>query len=123
MRMKVSLIQTNPQTHRAENLLKAKALMEAAVKTDAPDLIVLPENFKYTGGTPADKLAAAESAPGGGAYEMAQSFAKTHRVFVHAGSLMEKVAGESRIYNATVVFNREGRTLIPMASHRRLACA
>jgi predicted amidohydrolase len=111
MHMKVSLIQTNPQTDRAENLLKAKALMEVSVKTDAPDLIVLPENFEYTGGTPADKLAAAESAPGGSAYEMAQSFAKTHRVFVHAGSLMEKVAGESRIYNATVVFNREGKEI------------
>lgn len=107
--MKISLIQTNPQTDKAENLLTTRAMMEDAVKMDSPDLIVLPEYFEYYGGTPAEKLAAAEPAPGGSAYEMAQSFAKTHRVFVHAGTLMEKIADENRIYNTTVVFNREGK--------------
>lgn len=107
--MKISLVQTNPQTDRPENLRVAQALMEQAIRTDGPDLIVLPEYFEYFGGSMADKIAAAEPAPGGAAYAMAQSFARANRVFVHAGSMMERIAGENRIYNTTVVFDREGR--------------
>ena len=39
---------------------------------------------------------------------MAQGLAKKHRIFVHAGSLFEKIPGEDRVGNTSVVFNREG---------------
>jgi nitrilase len=42
---------------------------------------------------------------------MAQDFAREHKVFVHAGTLMEKVPNEKRIYNSTFVFNREGQEI------------
>ncbi len=109
--MKISLIQTSPQTDKAENLRITRGLMEDAVRTDSPDLIVLPEYFEYYGGTPEEKLAAAESVPDGPAYKMAQEFAREHKVFVHAGTLMEKVPNEKRIYNSTFVFNREGKEI------------
>ncbi len=109
--MKISLIQTSPQTNKAENLRITRGLMEDAVHTDSPDLIVLPEYFEYYGGTPEEKLGAAESVPGGPAYKMAQDFAREHKVFVHAGTLMEKVPNEKRIYNSTFVFNREGKEI------------
>ncbi|WP_433762571.1 carbon-nitrogen hydrolase family protein [Brucella anthropi] len=109
--MKISLIQTSPQTDKADNLRITRGLMEDAVRTDSPDLIVLPEYFEYYGGTPEEKLAAAESVPGGPAYKMAQDFAREHKVFVHAGTLMEKVPSEKRIYNSTFVFNREGKEI------------
>ncbi|MEJ5021431.1 carbon-nitrogen hydrolase family protein [Ochrobactrum vermis] len=109
--MKISLIQTSPQTDKAENLRITRGLMEDAVHTDSPDLIVLPEYFEYYGGTPEEKLGAAESVPGGPAYKMAQDFAREHKVFVHAGTLMEKVPNEKRIYNSTFVFNREGKEI------------
>lgn len=109
--MKISLIQTSPQTDKAENLRMTRGLMEDAVRTDSPDLIVLPEYFEYYGGTPEEKLVAAESVPGGPAYKMAQDFAREHKVFVHAGTLMEKVPNEKRIYNSTFVFNREGKEI------------
>ncbi|KAB2671652.1 carbon-nitrogen hydrolase family protein [Brucella tritici] len=109
--MKISLIQTSPQTDKAENLRITRGLMEDAVRTDSPDLIVLPEYFEYYGGTPDEKLAAAESVPDGPAYKMAQDFAREHKVFVHAGTLMEKVPNEKRIYNSTFVFNREGKEI------------
>ncbi|HEY8368610.1 MAG TPA: carbon-nitrogen hydrolase family protein [Thermodesulfobacteriota bacterium] len=107
--MKVSLIQMNTRSDRAENLAQAKALMEAAIAADRPDLLVLPEHFEYAGGTTADKLAAADRVPGGAAYEMAREVAKANRVWVHAGSLLERIEGDSRIYNTTVVFDRSGR--------------
>jgi nitrilase len=109
--MKISLIQTSPQADKAENLRITRGLMEDAVRTDSPDLIVLPEYFEYYGGTPEEKLAAAESVPSGPAYKMAQDFAREHKVFVHAGTLMEKVPNEKRIYNSTFVFNREGQEI------------
>ncbi|MBQ0707956.1 MULTISPECIES: carbon-nitrogen hydrolase family protein [unclassified Ochrobactrum] len=109
--MKISLIQTSPQTDKAENLRITRGLMEDAVRADSPDLIVLPEYFEYYGGTPEEKLAAAESVPDGPAYRMAQDFAREHKVFVHAGTLMEKVPNEKRIYNSTFVFNREGKEI------------
>ena len=107
--MKITLVQTNPQTDRPANLFRATELMSRAFETDRPDLIVLPEYFEYYGGTMADKLAAAQPAPGGEAYAAMQAFAAKHQVFVHAGSMMETIAGEKRIYNTTVVFDRTGR--------------
>lgn len=107
--MKISLIQTNPGIDRPANLLTTRFLMEQAIAADSPDLLVLPEYFEYYGGTPADKVAAAQTAPGGAAYEMAKEVARGHQVYVHAGSLLEKIPGdERRIYNTTVVFDRHG---------------
>jgi nitrilase len=109
--MKITLVQTNPQTDRAANLARAVELMSRAVAVDRPDLIVLPEYFEYYGGTTADKIAAAQPAPGGEAYAAMQAFAAKHGVFVHAGSMMERIEGEKRIYNTTVVFDRKGQEI------------
>jgi deaminated glutathione amidase len=107
--VKVSLIQMNSVSDRAYNLREAEALMKAAVDADAPDLIVLPEHFDWSGGTFAEKRAAADVVPGGAAYELCRSFAAAAHVWVHAGSVLEKIAGEDRIYNTTVVFDPKGR--------------
>jgi predicted amidohydrolase len=115
--MKVSLIQTNPKQDRAKNLRDIEALMEAAVKEDSPDLIVLPEYFELYGTTLAEKLAAAQPAPGGDAYTMAQNFARKHGVYVHAGTIMEKIEGENRIYNTSFVFDRTGKEV---AAYRKI---
>jgi nitrilase len=106
--MKISLVQMSSQADCPHNLRAAKTLMEAAVAADAPDLIVLPEHFDWSGGTFAQKLAAADRIPGGAAYVLCRDFAVEHRVWVHAGSMLERVPGEDRIYNTTVVFDPEG---------------
>jgi deaminated glutathione amidase len=106
--MKVSLIQMNSISDKVANIAGAEALIERAVAEDNPDWILLPEQFDWAGGKRGEKLANAEDLPGGPAYAMARTQAKKHRVFVHAGSIMERIAGETRIHNTTVVFNREG---------------
>ena len=58
--------------------------------------MLLPEQFDWAGGSRAEKLANAERLPGGPAYAMAQGQALKHRIFVHAGSIMEKIDGEER---------------------------
>ena len=42
---------------------------------------------------------------------MAQALAARHKVFIHAGSLMEKIDGDARIHNTSVVFNRSGEEI------------
>ena len=107
--MKVSLIQMNSISDKAANIAAAEALIERAVREERPDWVLLPEFFDWAGGAKADKLRNAESFPGGPAYAMARGQAIKHGVFVHAGSIMEKIEGEERIHNTSVVFNREGR--------------
>src|SRR5260370_40350551 len=109
--MKVSLIQMNSISDKAANVAAAEALIERAVREEGPDWVLLPEQFDWAGGVRADKLANAESFPGGPAYEMARRQAIKHRIFVHAGSIMEKIDGEDRIHNTSVVFNRDGEEI------------
>ena len=106
--MKVSLVQMNSINDKAANIAAARALIERAVAEEAPDWVLLPEQFDWAGGVKGDKAANAEPLPGGPAYSMAQELAAKHRIFVHAGSIMEKIAGDDRIHNTTVVFNRQG---------------
>jgi len=107
-RLKVALVQMNSVSDRAANLDAAEALMEQAVAEGSPDLIVLPEHFDWAGGRKEQKIAAADAMPGGEAYSRMQAFARKHGVFVHAGSMLETIPGESRIHNTTVVFDRQG---------------
>ena len=94
--MKVSLIQMNSINDKAANIAAAEALIERAVAEEGPDWVLLPEQFDWAGGSRAEKLANAERLPGGPAYAMAQGQAIKHRIFVHAGSIMEKIEGEDR---------------------------
>ena len=107
--MKVSLIQMNSINDKGANITAAQALIERAVAEEGPDWLLLPEQFDWAGGSRAEKLAAAERLPGGPAYEMARGQAIKHRIFVHAGSIMEKIDGEDRYHNTSVVFQSRGR--------------
>ncbi len=107
--LKVSLIQTNSGADRAANLDQATRLMEDALRIDRPDLLVLPEYFDFYAGEKEGKLRLAEDAPGGSAYERMRAFAERHQVWVHAGSLVERIADDTRVYNTSVAFDRSGR--------------
>jgi deaminated glutathione amidase len=106
--MKISLIQMNSISDKAANIAAARALIERAVGEEGPDWILLPEQFDWAGGVKGDKTRNAEALPGGPGYAMAQELAARHRVFIHAGSLMERIEGDERIYNTSVAFDRRG---------------
>ena len=106
--MKVSLIQMNSGSDKARNLASAEALIAQAVAEDRPDWILLPECFDSMGGDRASKRAAAERLPDGPAYAMMQRLARTHGVYIHAGSILESLPDEDRLHNTTLVFGREG---------------
>ena len=109
--MKVSLIQMNSINDKAANIAAARALIERAVAEESPDWVLLPEQFDWAGGAKGDKARNAETLPGGPAYAMAQELAARHGIFLHAGSFMEKIEGDERIHNTSVVFDREGREI------------
>jgi len=109
--MKVSLVQMNSVSDKAANIAAARALIERAVAEEAPDWVLLPEQFDWAGGLKGDKAANAEPMPGGPAYAMTQALAAKHRIFIHAGSIMEKIPGDERIHNTSVVFNRDGEEI------------
>ncbi|MSO91480.1 MAG: carbon-nitrogen hydrolase family protein [Acetobacteraceae bacterium] len=111
--MRLSVVQMVPGSDKAENIAQARRLIEAAVASDRPDIVSLPEVWTCLGGNRAAKFAAAEDLPargsneqGGGAYEFLREMARTHRIHVHGGSMGEK--GGDKLFNATVVFNPNG---------------
>ena len=63
-----------------------------------PTGVLLPEQFDWAGGSRGGE-ARRRRAPTsrGRAYEMARGQAIKHRIFVHAGSIMEAIDGEDRL--------------------------
>jgi nitrilase len=107
--MKIAVIQMNSVSDRAANISQARSLIEQAVDLEGPDWICLPEHWNWAGGSTADKVKAADAIPGGPAYAAAQELAAKHRVWLHAGSLLERAEVPDKVHNTTVVFDRSGR--------------
>ena len=101
--MKVSLVQMNSVSDKPAKHRGRDGLIEQAVAEEGPDWICLPECFDFMGGDRAAKFAAAEKLPDGPAYGAMQALAAKHRIFIHAGSILEKPEGGERIHNTTVV--------------------
>ena len=107
--MKISLIQMNSIADKAANIAAATALIEQAIAAERPDMVALPECFDFLGGRREEKMAAAEVLGDGPAYGAIRRLAARYGIFIHAGSMLERVEGEPRIHNTTVVFDRNGR--------------
>jgi len=109
--LKITAIQMNSGADRTANLRQAAALMEKALQADGPDLIMLPEYTDFYGGVKEGKIEQAQQLPGGEAYSFFQSFARAHGIWIHVGSLVERIENEGRVFNTSVVFDREGREI------------
>jgi nitrilase len=114
--MRVSVVQMSPGADKADNIAQARALVEAAIASDRPDLVSLPEMWTCLGGDRATKFAQAETLPptggdlpGGTAYEFLRGLARSHGVVVHGGSIGEKA--DATLFNTTLAFDGTGREL------------
>jgi deaminated glutathione amidase len=107
--MKISLIQMNSRGDKAANLKSARELIEQAVDSDGPDMVVLPEYFTHLDSDVAARQASAETLPDGETYCMLRDLAAGHGIYVHGGSLVER-DGDT-VYNTTVAFGRKGEEL------------
>lgn len=111
--MRVSIVQMNPGQDKQSNIAQAGRLIGAAVAADRPDIVSLPEVWTSLGGNRAHKFEQAEALPqrgsnqpGGEAYEFLRGIARSEKIHIHGGSLIER-AGD-RLFNTTVVFNPDG---------------
>jgi deaminated glutathione amidase len=114
--MRISVLQMSPGADKARNIDQARALIEAAVCADRPEMVALPETWAHLGGDRAGKFADAEVLPprgsnetGGAAYEFLRQAARANRIYVHGGSIAE--SGGARLFNTNLVFDPDGREI------------
>ncbi len=112
--MRITVIQMNQGSDKAANIAQARALTDAAIAADRPDLVSLPETWTNLGGGREAREAAAEILPepggtGGPAYEFLREVARGAGINVHGGSMIER--GPDKLFNTTVVFDRTGREI------------
>lgn len=103
--MRVAAIQLTSTADRSRNLEMAGNLIARAAG-DGARLIVLPEMFNILGD--ADVLRAGAEPLDGPSLRWAAEQARHHGVWLVAGSIMERVPGQERIFNTSCLFDPDG---------------
>ncbi len=104
--LSVALVQMNSGDSVERNVADALAGIDRAAATGAR-LVVLPEVWTYLG---ADEGidGAAESIPGPLTERLAGR-ARQHGIYLHIGSIYERVEGQPRLFNTSVVYDPRGQ--------------
>lgn len=103
--MRVAAIQLTSTADRARNLEMAEKLIARAAGDDAR-LIVLPEMFNVLGD--AEVLRAGAESLDGPSLRWASEQGRRRGVWLLAGSIMERVSGQERIFNTSCLFDPAG---------------
>ncbi|MEJ7762394.1 MAG: carbon-nitrogen hydrolase family protein [Thermomicrobiales bacterium] len=103
--LRVAAVQMNSGADVAKNVETALALIDRAANAGAR-LVTLPEVWTYLG-PDEGAIAAAEPIPGPSTDLLAER-ARRHGIWLHAGSILERVAGEPLVRNTTVVLDPNG---------------
>jgi len=105
--MKAAALQMTSGPDVEANLAEARLLLEEAHAADAR-VAVLPENFAFMGIHDADKLAVGESLGGGPIQDFLAATAQRLGLWVIAGTIPVRVAGDARVAAALLVYNAQG---------------
>ena len=105
--MRITPIQNAAQNDRTANLDAMHRLVQQAVDRDSPDMVVFAEHFALRTTDLAMRQAMSETLPDGQVYSFLQNQARTHKIWVHGGSLSEKVG--DTYYNTTIVCDPMGK--------------
>jgi len=106
--LSVALVQMNSGADKGANIDAALAAIDEAASSGAR-LITLPEVWPYLG-PDSGNAEAAESIPGP-LSEMLAERARRHGIYLHIGSMFERVEGEDRLFNTTLVFDPAGEQI------------
>ena len=101
----VGLVQTNSQDNMQTTLDEVLAGIDRAARMGA-QFVSLPETWSYLGESEGEQAAAA-TIPGDLTEALAEK-ARQHSVWLHAGSVLERVDGQERLFNTTLVFDPRG---------------
>lgn len=106
--LQVAVVQMNSGDDKRANIDAALAGIERAAATGAR-LVALPEVWTYLGPI-SGNAAAAETIPGPLTDELAAR-ARELGIVLHCGSFFERIEGEPRLFNTSVVFGPDGHEL------------
>jgi predicted amidohydrolase len=106
--LRAAVIQMDSQDQKERNLEKAGDLIGEAVSKGSK-LVGLPENFNFIG-EELDELAQAETIPGPTTNRLAE-WARRHRIWLHGGSILERVDAQNKLFNTTVLLDPNGTTI------------
>ena len=112
--MRAAVVQMNSRDDKAANWAKAEALVAEAASQGA-ELAALPELWSYLG--PKERHAEVAEAIPGPTSELLAKIARRHRLWLMAGSYIERVAGEPRVFNTSLAFGPDGAIV---ARYRKL---
>jgi predicted amidohydrolase len=105
--MKVAALQMTSGADVAANLRVAGELLQEAQGAEAK-LAVLPENFAFMGLHDADKLAIGEPDGSGPIQDFLAETAQRLQLWIIAGTIPLRVAGDVRVAAASLVFDAQG---------------
>ena len=105
--MKAAALQMTSGPDVPANLAQARLLLEEARAADAV-LAVLPENFAFMGMHDADKRAVGEAEGSGPIQDFLAETAQHLKLWVIAGTLPLRVAGDARVAAASLVYDAAG---------------
>jgi deaminated glutathione amidase len=105
--MKAAAIQMTSGPEVSGNLQQARALLAEARERGA-SLAALPENFAIMGVRSSDKIDAAEADGSGPIQDCLAQTARELSLWIVAGTMPLRIAGERRVAAASLVFNSNG---------------
>jgi predicted amidohydrolase len=106
--LQVAIVQMSSQDDKDANIAAAMDGIERAAAGGAR-LVSLPEVWTYLGSNEGN-AAAAETIPGPLTDQLGAK-ARELGIYLHAGSVYERVEGEPRLYNTTIVFDPNGEII------------
>lgn len=105
MTFKIAAVQMNSREDKRHNLATAMRLVAEAASAGA-DIVALPENFVFLG-PQEQEIPSAEPIPGPSTEALA-ALAREHGIYLLAGSILECVPSEERVYNTSALFAPDG---------------
>lgn len=107
--MKTAVVQLKSTTNKDKNIKKALCFVKCAIARKAK-FILLPEAFNFRGEIDFRKglKDIAEKIPGPSTRPIMEA-AKENRVSILAGSICERISGDRKVYNTSVLINAQGK--------------
>jgi len=107
--IKVAAIQMDSQNNKKQNLVKTGKLIREAVLKGA-EFVTLPEYFNFIG-EENEEEENAEYIDSGETVLFLKKIANELNIWLHGGSILEKVDGNEKYFNTTLLINRNGEVI------------